>query len=374
MFVSHPSTAKQPLQLVSKTLQQQRQERLQWIVTDALATAHFLQNPVSKKTFIVFLDELKNRLENLKKLPPANSLFSSSMGNGRWEDLVKFIHAQRTQLAGLEFDDAGDVKVVALILCDIALCLESNETLTLEELKRDARRAEFNRCLTALTKWQPTQTPTCFISYAWGIPQHESWVHALAQRLQQAGVVVHLDIWCNQFGSVAEFTEKLHEADYVLVIGTPLLQEKWRDEEGRGHIVKQELEQIFRVKRKSPLRLVKVLLAGNNEDSFPLYLESFACAATDFSDSRHYEAAFFKLLLKLYEGDTAYLPRLTEQYTYFIDACSQIDQAIHSAALQGFLDNNAINQAVDTSSKEIVSQPLIMHQSLVNTEIGRAHV
>lgn len=66
-------------------------------------------------------------------------------------------------------------------------------------------------------------TKTAFITYSWDSESHKDWVRALAKRLVENGVHVHLDQWDVQFGdSLTHFMDKcLPEADFVLVVCTP---------------------------------------------------------------------------------------------------------------------------------------------------------
>ena len=69
--------------------------------------------------------------------------------------------------------------------------------------------------------------PSCFISYAWGDPGHERWVERLADRLQNADVLVTLDKWHNPPGAaVSRFIERIAASDFVCSVGTPLYLRK----------------------------------------------------------------------------------------------------------------------------------------------------
>ena len=66
---------------------------------------------------------------------------------------------------------------------------------------------------------QKIKPPECFISYAWGVPEHERWVEKrLATDLQKAGIDVVLDRWDNaQIGaSVARFIERIEKSDRIV--------------------------------------------------------------------------------------------------------------------------------------------------------------
>ncbi len=60
--------------------------------------------------------------------------------------------------------------------------------------------------------------PACFISYAWGVREHEQWVEKkLARDLHNAGVEVVLDRWDNaSIGSdIARFLSLLEDTQEV---------------------------------------------------------------------------------------------------------------------------------------------------------------
>ena len=98
----------------------------------------------------------------------------------------------------------------------------------MEEQRRAAeQRTRFEQALFRLKTYvteQEIAAAECFISYAWGDPEHERWVErSLAADLQKAGLGVVLDRWENaRIGaSVPRFVERVGECDLVLVVGTP---------------------------------------------------------------------------------------------------------------------------------------------------------
>src|SRR5262249_40200453 len=81
---------------------------------------------------------------------------------------------------------------------------------------------------------QKLKVPECFISYAWGVPQHERWVEKrLAIDLQKAGLAILLDRWHNaQIGaSVARFIERIEKCDRIIIVGTPLYRQKYENKD-----------------------------------------------------------------------------------------------------------------------------------------------
>ena len=97
------------------------------------------------------------------------------------------------------------------------------------------QRSRFEQVLYRLKTYvteKKIPSPECFISYAWGNPEHERWVErSLATDLQKAGVNVLLDKWENRRigSSIARFVERIEECDQMIVVGTPLYRQKARN-------------------------------------------------------------------------------------------------------------------------------------------------
>ena len=99
--------------------------------------------------------------------------------------------------------------------------------------------------------------PSCFISYSWGDDANVRLVHRIARDLKRVGINVKLDIWDNTTGSIEAFIECIHEVDYIIVIGTPDLVEKWKNftssgasrgkigSDYKGNVVAKELKKIL---------------------------------------------------------------------------------------------------------------------------------
>ena len=94
---------------------------------------------------------------------------------------------------------------------------DASEQATEVEAQRRAadQRSRFEQVLFRLKTYvteQKIAAPECFISYAWGNPEHERWVeHSLATDLHKAGITVVLDRWENaRIGaSVPRFVERV---------------------------------------------------------------------------------------------------------------------------------------------------------------------
>ena len=82
--------------------------------------------------------------------------------------------------------------------------------------------------------------PLCFISYAWGNPEHEHWIEQnLATDLQKAGIEVELDRWDNHRigSSIPRFVERISNCDFVVVVGTPAYLTKYNNNNPMGGYV-----------------------------------------------------------------------------------------------------------------------------------------
>ena len=152
---------------------------------------------------------------------------------------------------------------------------------------------------------QKIQPPECFLSYAWGVPEHERWVEKrLATDLQKAGIGVVLDRWHNaQIGaSVARFVERIEKSDRIVMVGTPLYRRKYENKDtSTGYVVAAEVDLIANrllgteTQKESVLPL---LLAGEKTASLPPLLHGRVYA--DFRDEGAYFTVAFDLILDLY--------------------------------------------------------------------------
>jgi len=170
------------------------------------------------------------------------------------------------------------------------------------------QRSRFEQVLFRLKSYvtdQKIAPPECFISYAWGVSDQELWVeHILATDLQKAGITLVLDQWENKRigASVPRFIERVGKTERVLVVGTPLYQEKYNNGNPMGgYVLAAEGDLIGKrmigteAKKESVL---PVLLAGTEESSFPLLLQGRVYA--DFCKSEAYFDTALELLLSLY--------------------------------------------------------------------------
>jgi len=193
---------------------------------------------------------------------------------------------------------------------DKPIYLTKKQEKEVEENRQAAdQRSRFEQVLFRLKSYvtdEEINSPECFISYAWGVQDHENWVERkLAMDLQKAGITVVLDRWENARvgASVPRFVERIGKADKVIVIGTPLYRKKYENNEPmRSFVVAAEGDLIGKrmigteAEKESVL---PVLLDGSEKTAFPFFLQGRIYA--DFRKKEAYFDKAFELLLNLYK-------------------------------------------------------------------------
>jgi TIR domain len=212
--------------------------------------------------------------------------------------------------SGVTFTFCNDCgEKIILPKADQPIHLTKRQAKEVEANRRAAdQRSRFEQVLFRLKSYvtdQKIASPECFISYAWGIQDHESWVERkLAMDLQKAGIIVVLDRWENaRIGaSVPRFIERAGKTDRVIVVGTPLYQEKYDNGKPMGgFVLAAEGDLIGKRMIGSEAKkegVLPVLLAGTEESSFPFLLQGRVYA--DFRDLEAYFDTALELLLSLY--------------------------------------------------------------------------
>jgi small GTP-binding protein len=147
--------------------------------------------------------------------------------------------------------------------------------------------------------------PSCFISYAWGVPEHEQWVEKrLARDLRSAGIDVILDRWDNaEVGSdLPRFVSRIEKSDSIVVVGTQLYLKKYENKlSSTGSIVASEVDLIHQRligKEKQKKTVRPVILDGNEKKSLPPLMRGKIHA--DFQKEDSYFASLFDLILSIY--------------------------------------------------------------------------
>jgi hypothetical protein len=187
--------------------------------------------------------------------------------------------------------------------------LTREEQVEVESQRRAAeQRTRFEQAVFRLRAYiaeQEITPPECFISYAWGVPEHERWVEKrLATDLQKAGIEVILDRWHNaQIGAnVARFIERIEKSDRVIMVGTPDYRRKYENKDTTtGYVVAAEVDLInnrllgTEAQKSSVLPLVVI---GEQTAALPPLLHGRVYA--DFRDDESYFITAFALILSLY--------------------------------------------------------------------------
>ena len=170
-----------------------------------------------------------------------------------------------------------------------------------EDIERNRRvaagRTQFHTVLSSLKGYLRdinAASPTCFLSYAHGVPDDERWVENLAADLKTSGINVVLDTWHARPGdSVIRFAERSEKEDFIAVIGTPLLRAKYDKDD---HYVARELElAAARIGKRS---VIPILRSGDPASAFPPLLKD--AVQLDFRDDDRYFLRLFELLVRLY--------------------------------------------------------------------------
>ena len=145
---------------------------------------------------------------------------------------------------------------------------------------------------------------TCFVSYAWGISEHERWVLRLADDLRKADIDIVLDQWDNPAigSSVSRFISRIERSDYIAVIGTPIYRQKYENKVSEyGSVVAAEVDLIdvrLMGTEAQKASILPLLLAGDKRTSFPPLLHGRVYG--DFTREEYYFVTLFDLVLTLY--------------------------------------------------------------------------
>jgi V8-like Glu-specific endopeptidase len=172
--------------------------------------------------------------------------------------------------------------------------------------------------------------PSCFISYAWGKPEHEKLVHKIAAHLKEAGINVLLDIWDNKAGTrIARFTERIDQSDFVILFGSKQLMKKYSNEES-GAVLNIEIDQTIEKFRKKPGTIVPVLLDGTKETSFPPALGTIVYI--DFKKPETYYPKVYELIGGLCPNEdlSSFVREFTSQRNYLYSEKASFEDLLKS--------------------------------------------
>jgi hypothetical protein len=174
-----------------------------------------------------------------------------------------------------------------------------------EQIEKEQATAELRTryeaalvAMKSLVKTRRKKRPTCFISYAWGVREHEQWVEKrLATDLRNAGVEIVLDRWNNAAigSSIARFISLLEDSrTFVLAVGTPLYRQKHENlASKKGSVVAAEGDLIalrYLGTEAMKATVLPILLEGDEAQAFPGLMRGRV-----YADFRHEEGYFLTL-------------------------------------------------------------------------------
>ncbi|MBC7777583.1 MAG: TIR domain-containing protein [Phycisphaerae bacterium] len=180
------------------------------------------------------------------------------------------------------------------------------DTIAQEEA-RVSQRTKYEAALVRIKailreRGEKADSPSCFISYAWGVEAHEKWVLQLAKDLRNAEIDVLLDRWHNPpSSSITKFISKIGAVDFALAVGTKKYLEKYETED-TDPVVDMEIRMIeTRLRKRTAIRetVIPLLLEDSPKASFPLLFED--SVYIDFTDEKRYFVQLFRLILRLYD-------------------------------------------------------------------------
>ncbi len=215
------------------------------------------------------------------------------------------------------------------------------------------------------------KSPTCFISYAWGNPDHEAWVKRLAEMLVKAQFVVLLDRWEDRKGRVlTNFIKKIEGSDWIIVVGTNKYLEKYNKRANslkeREHVVKIEaqlLEYLISFNEKNGDRVVPILLEGTGEESLPFMFRHKI--ASDFTKNNYFEE-LLRLIHDLYKIDNqdntfeSFVKKLRKYSSAISMNITEKDRQEFEKTRRQEIEklDNKIFDDVDKIKKEVLLSPL----------------
>lgn len=259
------------------------------------------------KKLIGICEYVKKQLDILNGLLDSNNPGDKEIIPLQWDQVKAAFQKWGDELKATNIQLSEFQQNVLKILYEKIQVAILDEKPTLEDM-----RAEFNLMLFTCTlteiqdhlRTHPIAAPSSFISYAWGKKADENFVHEqLARPLKDAGVGIILDIWHNETGDILKFIKRIDTADTVLVIGTPLLKQKFDEEQPFGSYVHEELEKsLLRIKEKPDKHgVLKVLINGKWFESFPDDFKKLPHDSADFTLSFNYYEKFFNLLKNIHK-------------------------------------------------------------------------
>jgi small GTP-binding protein len=167
--------------------------------------------------------------------------------------------------------------------------------------RRTAFEAALVRVKGLLRDQEKEKAPTCFISYSWGVHEHERWVVQFAKDLRNAGIDVLLDRWHSPPGSdLGCYIDQIMKSDFVAVVGTPQLLKKYQTQQA-DPVVAAELR-LINVRLREPSvygqTIIPLLLDGDVRSSFIPMMQTLV--RVDFKQSAFYFRELFDMIWRMY--------------------------------------------------------------------------
>jgi small GTP-binding protein len=207
---------------------------------------------------------------------------------------------------------------------DLTVTVTGNEEMHQQRLVADQRTA-FETGLVSiksllLERDDDAARPTCFISYAWGAPEHERWVLQLAKDLRNADIDVILDRWHSPPGSdLGRYIDRVLSCQFVIVVGTPELRRKYEADSG-DPVVAAELELVslrLRQPKHYGRTVLPILLEGHADEAFTPMLQKLV--NIDFRQEKVYFPRLLAMIWQLYSLPADH-PILEELQVFIADA------------------------------------------------------
>lgn len=213
-----------------------------------------------------------------------------------------------------------------------------------------------------------TPSPRIFLSYSWSSPEHQAWVIGLAERLQQNGVIVILDVWDLKPGhDKHKFMEQMvtdPQVTRVLLICDPQYATKANSREGgvgtESQIVSSEIYAQTEQRKFIPVIAVR---HPDGSDPLPAYLASRMYI--DLSRTELFAEEFERLLRDIFDKPSRSRPALGPQ-PHFLSDNSPVSSGTsilrdfikHSTIALPEQSRNLLNSVVkDLESLRVVTRP-----------------
>lgn len=260
--------------------------------------------PIDRQLFqALFENFLAQHKVTVQRIPPVHCGQCRAVLERRTQQ--RFLAAGRTTA---HCNDCGNP--IQLPMAEDLSAPASTDTEIVDDQRRSAQaRSAFERAvyqLQSFVRERELPIPKCFICYAWSDdPQEDRWVEKrLAEDCEKAGVEVLLDRWHNAAigAGIVKFTDKIVQADKIVVVGTKRLGEKYANRgDDAGSVVGAELEHVnvrMRGDEMQKASVMPVLRQGEPKSAFPPALHGRLFA--DLRNDEDYFVNTFDLLLSIY--------------------------------------------------------------------------